>query len=112
MTTQTFHSAQSTISVWVVEDDSSLRSTLSCLLNRVSDLHCSETFVDFEALQDYFDKSEDVEKPDIILMDIMLPGRSGVEALPWLRQRLPHIPILMLTIVDRDEVILDALRHG
>jgi DNA-binding NarL/FixJ family response regulator len=50
--------------------------------------------------------------PDIILMDIRMPGMSGVECTRVIKERSPGVQIMMLTTFDDDEYILQALGHG
>ena len=50
--------------------------------------------------------------PDIILMDIRMPGMSGVECTRIIKERFPGVQIMMLTTFDDDEYILQALGHG
>jgi DNA-binding NarL/FixJ family response regulator len=53
-----------------------------------------------------------VEKPDVILMDVFLPRMSGIECTSRLKAQLPHIPIVMLTASDEDEILFLALESG
>jgi len=50
--------------------------------------------------------------PDVMLVDMNMPGMSGVEATPLLREAAPDAPILMLTIATDDATVLDAIRAG
>lgn len=51
-------------------------------------------------------------RPDLVLLDVLLPGVSGVEVIPQLKARLPGVPIIMLTVVDSPEQIVRALEAG
>lgn len=103
---------EAAICVWIVEDHTRLRNQLVYILNKHVGLRCPQDFADFEALQNAFERIVSQDRPDVILMDIELPGQSGIEAIPWLRKRLPDVPIVMLTIHDDEEEIHSALREG
>jgi DNA-binding NarL/FixJ family response regulator len=51
-------------------------------------------------------------RPDLVLLDVLLPGVSGVEIIPQLRAKLPGVPIVMLTVVDSPNQIVRALEAG
>jgi len=52
------------------------------------------------------------ENPDVVLMDINLPGMSGIECVARLKQRLPQMQVLMLTTYEESDLIFDSLRSG
>ena len=104
--------ASSSIGVWVVEDDTQYRDTLILLLGHVSGLHCAEVFYAYEEVQARLSKNTSWEPPDIILMDIGLPGINGIDGISDLKTYLPEVPIMMLTINDSADMIFAALRAG
>jgi len=72
---------------------------------------------DFEvvgAAQDGYEAVEltDQKKPDLILMDLKMPGMNGIEATREIRKRHPTVKILVLTTYDDDEWVFDAIRAG
>lgn len=110
------HTNRPTITVWVIEDDLQYRQTLAYLLDHTSDLRCGQTFEACEEALDLLDAYEGRAKPewwpDVVLLDVNLPGLSGIEGLGRLKAHLPKTQILMLTIRDDADTIYEALRAG
>jgi DNA-binding NarL/FixJ family response regulator len=96
------------ISVSIVEDNDKLRGTLAKVIGRsegfrfVSDYASAE-----EALADL-----PKHKPEVVLMDINLPGMNGVECVRRLKALLPHTQVMMLTVYEDTENIFNALAAG
>jgi DNA-binding NarL/FixJ family response regulator len=108
MTALPERSAEDTIRVAIVEDDKDVRSSLALLLKSADG---------FEVTGDYMDCESGVPailatKPDIVLMDIGLPGKSGIEGILELRQKLEALDVIILTIHEKDDVVFEALRAG
>lgn len=96
------------ITVGIVEDDSRTRELLCALVDAAPGLRVVGDWPSAEAvLHDGAPAA-----PDILLLDIGLPGISGVEALAPLRERLPVTSVLMLTIFEEEEKIFEALCRG
>ena len=102
----------SPITVWIVEDDEQYRQPLAFLLNHSADMRCAKTFVDCEAALKQAKNLKEQDVPDIILLDINLPGLSGIEGIGQLKALLPQVGIVMLTIIDDADTIFEALRAG
>src|SRR5215213_8791262 len=96
------------IIVSIVEDSDQLRNTLARVLNRAEGFECVSTYGTAEAaLEDLPEK-----KPNVVLMDINLPGMNGVECARKLKQIAPEIQIVMLTVYEDTENIFNALAAG
>lgn len=96
------------VRVALVEDNAKLRRSLTSLLSSTSDLECVAACADGEqALQDL----PSVE-PNIVLMDIHLPGMSGIECVARLATELPNVRIVMLTAFESSEEVFESLSAG
>lgn len=100
------------IRVWLVEDEPTYRSTFSFLVDHTSGMSCPRTFVDGESLLREIEGCTSESLPDILLMDIHLPGMDGIDCTARLRVLAPRIRIVVLTIYDDDGVIFEAFRAG
>src|SRR5881396_3738533 len=72
---------------------------------------------DIEVVGEAGDGHEAIQKaqelmPDVILMDVRMPRRSGIEATQQIKEVLPHVKILMLTISDEEADLYDAIKAG
>ncbi|MEI6076762.1 MAG: response regulator transcription factor [Verrucomicrobiota bacterium] len=94
--------------VAVVEDDLNLRKTMIAFINRSPGFCCAGTFADGEAAL----AEIPALKPDVVLMDIGLPGMSGIECVSALKSLMPTTPIIMLTVYDEGDYLFDSLKAG
>lgn len=96
------------IKVAIVEDVKDIREGLQMLINGNEGLSCSESFATAE------DAIEKLPKilPDVVLMDIHLPGINGIEAVKHLKIKFPYIQFIMSTIYEDDESIFESLKAG
>jgi len=102
-------SAQSTaIRVGVVEDDTSIRSMLKTWLEEADGFTCAGVFSDVESALPRIPEI----KPDVMIVDINLPGLSGIECVRKLKPRLPQTQFVMLTVYKDSTNIFDALSSG
>lgn len=94
--------------VMVVEDDVRLRQHLVRMLEAPPDIACLGAFASAEEalakLPGY--------RPDVVLMDINLPGISGIDCLRELRNKLPGLEVVMLTAYEEEDHIFRALKEG
>src|SRR6266702_2889556 len=94
--------------VSIVEDNEQLRATLARVLNRAEGFRCVSQYGDAEAALEGLPK----ERPEVVLMDINLPGMNGVECVRQLKQIIPQILVVMLTVYEDTENIFNALAAG
>ncbi|WKZ36016.1 MAG: response regulator transcription factor [Anaerolineales bacterium] len=90
------------------DDQAVIRDGLEMLLQLENDFQVVGSAQDgFEALE-----LAAAKQPDLILMDLKMPGMNGIEATREIRKKFPHIKILVLTTYDDDEWVFDAIRAG
>ena len=96
------------IRVMIVEDRHETREGLAALIDGTDGFRCVGRFRSME------DALEGMRPPaaDVVLMDIGLPGMSGIEGVRLLTSRYPSLSVLMLTVYDDDERIFDAMCAG
>lgn len=97
-----------TISVAVVEDDTSIRSILRNWLEEAEGFTCAGVFPDVESALPQIPAL----KPDVAIVDINLPGLSGIECVRQLKARIPGTQFVMLTVYEDSNHIFDALSAG
>jgi DNA-binding NarL/FixJ family response regulator len=100
--------AEAMINVSIVEDDARLRATLERYLMTQSGFRCVSVYPNAEAALAGIPKVN----PHVVLMDINLPGMSGIECVARLRQSLPAARIIMLTVFEEGEQVFNALSAG
>jgi DNA-binding NarL/FixJ family response regulator len=96
------------IEVVIIEDQPEIREGLKFLIHSTEGYRCTRGFASMEAALQAFDGNS----PDIALVDIGLPGMSGIEGMRLLKERRPELVIIALTVYDDDERIFDALCAG
>lgn len=97
-----------TIRIAVVEDVDEYRNALEVVLNGTPGLRCEKTFSNAEAAIRELPKI----KPDVVLTDIHLPGKSGIEVIIQLKNLYPAMQFMMLTVYEDDDKIFHALEAG
>ncbi len=99
------------IRVGVVEDDRGLRDSLRLLISGTRGFSCGETWGSAEdALKRL--RTEPDTRPDVLLMDIHLPGLRGSEAVRIVRDEFPGVAVLMLSVYEGEEQIFESLCNG
>jgi DNA-binding NarL/FixJ family response regulator len=96
------------IKVAIVDDDEGIRSSLATLIRRVPALRLIGDYADAEAAL----KEIPHRTPDVVLMDINLPGINGVECVRQLKSSLPAVQFLMLTVYEDSDSLFNSLKAG
>lgn len=96
------------IRVSIIEDSQGTRESLKALLECTPGLQCVGAHANAEAAL----RQIPAEKPDVALVDINLPGMSGIECVARLKESMPETQILILTTYDQDDLIFESLRAG
>lgn len=95
-------------SIVIFDDDKIRLASVQSLINLTSDLYCEYTFTSCVNVISHIKTTQ----PDVIIMDIEMPGVNGIEGVLKIRQHYPDILILMQTNSDDDESIFQSLRAG
>lgn len=102
-------SGQPATTVWLVEDNRLFRDSLAELLAQTDGIVCA---VAVESCERLLEELESRPPPDIVLMDIGLPGMSGIEGTRRVRSRAPASRVIMLTVQEEDEKVFQAICAG
>lgn len=96
------------ISVLIYEDKTFLREALALLINGTPGFSCCGSFSNAGDLINDINRL----KPDVVLMDIDMPGINGIEAVEKIRKVYPELPVLMQTVFEENEKIFRAICSG
>ncbi len=98
-----------TIHLWLIEDHKTYGERLARALNRLEGIACTQRFT---ACEDAFAALTTEPPPQVILLDVGLPGMSGIEGIARLRQLAPNAAIVILTVFEEDDKIFRAICAG
>jgi len=96
------------IKVAIVDDDEGIRTSLAALIRRAPSLRLAGDYADAETAL----KEIPRRPPDVVLMDINLPGLKGVECVRQLKAALPAVQFLMLTVYEDSDSLFNSLKAG
>jgi DNA-binding NarL/FixJ family response regulator len=97
------------VSVWLIEDNHTFRNTVARVLGGIEGVECSQHFSNAE---DALDAMLGGGVPDVILLDVELPGQDGIEAVQKIKSVSPSTRVVMLTVFDDHEKIFRAICAG
>jgi DNA-binding NarL/FixJ family response regulator len=94
--------------ILIVEDDSEIRNSFTTIVNS------SPNFVVINAYGSCEDaiKHMNADRPDYVLMDIELPGINGIKGTKIIKDKYPHVEIVMVTVYEEGDLVFEALKAG
>ena len=95
--------------IGIVEDNKKIRDLIQRYLDMQEGMSCPVAVDSVEEMLDYLDEHEN---PEVILMDIQLPGMSGIKGMEIIKSKYPEIEIIMLTVYHDSHKIFDSLKAG
>src|SRR6266498_1875674 len=96
------------IKVAVVDDDEGIRTSLAALIRRGPNFRLTGDYPDAETALNEIPR----RPPDVVLMDINLPGINGVECVRQLKTAVPSVQVLMLTVYEDNDSLFNSLKAG
>ncbi|MEO3408075.1 response regulator transcription factor [Mucilaginibacter sp. CAU 1740] len=96
------------IKVSIIEDDETLREGYAFLIGATEGYDVVSSYCSYDEAA----KKIAIDRPDVILLDIELPGVNGIDAIPKLKKLLPNCYILILTVYESEKQIFNALANG
>ena len=96
------------IKISIIEDDKEIRESLAILIEGTDGFSCVSHYGSVELA---LEKIEN-DAPNVILMDINLPGMTGIEGVKLIKEKMPECEIIMQTISEDDKDVFDSLCAG
>lgn len=100
---------KSNIKVAIIEDKLNIREKWQNIINQAPDMSCHWAYRDVEDATMSYEKYYDI---DVVLMDIGLPGMSGIEGTKLLKDKVPNLDIIMLTVEQDEDILFEAFANG
>lgn len=97
------------LQVWVVEDNAAYRDALSLVFRKTSDITCP---YQFDRVEDALKALSKHPSPDVLLLDVDLPGMDGISAITPIKEAAPNCCIVMLTVFEDHEKVYRAICSG
>jgi DNA-binding NarL/FixJ family response regulator len=96
------------IKILLFDDSKHIRESLSLLFSTDDKFHLAGAYESTDQAEELIG----ITNPDVVLMDIDMPGRNGIDAVGDIHQKFPKLPIIMLTVFDDADRVFNSLRNG
>lgn len=96
----------------LVEDSRDYREVIKLALSRDPGMELQEEFGTTEIALRKVQNANPGELPDLLLLDLQLPGMGGLDSLPWFREYMPGVPVMILTQSDAEADVVTAIERG
>jgi len=101
--------AKNTTQIALVDDHILLRNGLASIVRSIPGY---SVLLEANNGKDFINQLKTSPVPDIVLLDINMPEMNGVETAIWMKENIPNVKILVLSVMDTDNVIISMLKHG
>jgi DNA-binding NarL/FixJ family response regulator len=98
-----------TINVWLIEDNDAFRNALVRVIRQIETMDCPRTF---SSCEDALKALATGTPPDVILLDVGLPGMSGIEGIRHIKATAPATQVIMLTMFDDHDKVFKSICAG
>lgn len=98
-----------TTTLWIIEDNDDYREQLADLLELDESIQCPHSFASYEEAREQLLESD---PPEVILIDLNLPGTHGIDAIRELKKSHPLLQTIVLTVAGNRKTVFEALRAG
>lgn len=103
-------SSSTAVNVWLIEDNQDFRKTVARVINAIPDMSCPRGFSTCEEALAVLDK--ETARPDVLLLDVGLPGMSGIEGIGPFKERSPSTQVIILTVFEDQDKIFRSICAG
>ena len=97
------------ISVGIIEDKTEIREALVSYFKSTDDIYCN---IAVESVEDFLSSITSETIIDVLLLDIELPGISGINGIKLIKEKFPDVNVIILTVYEDEDKIFNALKNG